>query len=236
MRSTREVDVGGISIRYVWVQNSIRRHTHLVMDDVDGLQLRTPARVSAAEADRLVARARDWVEAARVRQAGAKAAKVPIVEGAQLPYLGSVLELRLRKSRSLRISRRGDQLMVSAPDLDPVRLHAELERWYRSEARSVLWERLIELGQPHGLLPTSVSIRAQRTRWGSCSRSGRINLNWRLMLLERDLTDYVLVHELCHLRHMNHGRDFWQLVGTLMPDFEQRESQVNAIRGAALAL
>ena len=235
-RATREVDAAGYLIRYVWVRNAKRIHTHLIMDEKDGLQLRAPLWMSAEEADALVARSRRWVQGALARRAFADSKKATLSDGAQLPFFGVELTLQVRAANRLSISLRGDQLVVATPDLSEEVLRHGLEAWYRAQARSRLWERLLELGGPHDLLPTGISIRAQRTRWGSCSSSGRINLNWRLMLLPMRLVDYVLTHELCHLSHMNHGSAFWHLVRQLMPDFEQREHEVNRIRGAELPL
>lgn len=82
----------------------------------------------------------------------------------------------------------------------------------RQQAKNILPQRLKELAQLHDLHYTSVRINAARTRWGSCSSKGNINLSLYLMILPQQLSDYVLLHELCHTREMNHGPHFWQLM------------------------
>ena len=83
--------------------------------------------------------------------------------------------------------------------------------------------------------PARLAIRGQRTRWGSCTSRGTVSLNWRLVLLPSRLADYVIVHELCHLRHMNHSRRFWSLVASVIPDWAERRSELDAAQ-ATLAL
>jgi predicted metal-dependent hydrolase len=95
----------------------------------------------------------------------------------------------------------------------------EAQRAWRTRAREVLPARLYELANQHSCLVTAVSIRSQRTRWGSCGRNGHISLNWRLMLMPEWVRDYVLVHELMHLRRMDHSPKFWRHVEAACPDY-----------------
>lgn len=89
----------------------------------------------------------------------------------------------------------------------------------RERARRELRVRLRELADAHGVAFTKVSIRNQHSRWGSCSRSGTICLNWRLVLMPAWIRDYVIVHELMHLRRMDHSPRFWRLVGKICPEY-----------------
>ena len=82
-----------------------------------------------------------------------------------------------------------------------------------------------------GVRPQRVTIRGQRTRWGSCSTHGTISLNWRLLQVPGELVDYVLVHELCHLRHMDHSPRFWALVAETVPDHARRRARLDALQG-----
>jgi len=89
----------------------------------------------------------------------------------------------------------------------------------RSRARTTLPVRLRELAAAHGLAVARVSIRNQRTRWGSCSRDGHICLNWRLVLMPDWVRDYVMVHELMHLRRLDHSPAYWRLVAAACPEY-----------------
>jgi predicted metal-dependent hydrolase len=91
----------------------------------------------------------------------------------------------------------------------------------RARARRELPPRLLALAARHGLTVTRVSIRNQRTRWGSCGRDGHISLNWRLVLMPDDVRDYVLLHELMHLRRMDHSPAYWALVAEVCPGYRE---------------
>lgn len=95
-----------------------------------------------------------------------------------------------------------------------------LEKRYRSAARTQFEQRCDYYHQFTGGCYTSVTIRDQKTRWGSCSSRGTLSFNYRLIFAPPAVLDYVVVHELCHLTHMNHSKDFWNLVGLVMPDYK----------------
>lgn len=94
------------------------------------------------------------------------------------------------------------------------------EQALRLRAKRELPRRLLELADRHGLTVTRVSVRNQRWRWGSCSRSGHICLNWRLVTMPDAVRDYVMLHELMHLRRMDHSPRFWKLVAEVCPDYQ----------------
>lgn len=91
-------------------------------------------------------------------------------------------------------------------------------------------ERLEFWNRVYGFSWKSVAIRNQKTRWGSCSRRGTLSFNYRLILLAPELLDYVVVHELCHLKEFNHSRAFWELVGRGIPDWRARRAELKKIR------
>ena len=111
----------------------------------------------------------------------------------------------------------------------------QIERELRNRAKRELPGRLLELAARHALTVTRVSVRNQRWRWGSCSRNGHICLNWRLVQMPDAVRDYVLLHELMHLKRMDHSPAFWKLVGAVCPDFKAARAWLKAFsRGAIL--
>ena len=104
-----------------------------------------------------------------------------------------------------------------------------MQGWLQQQAKQILSPWLQELAERLGLICTGVTVRAQKTRWGSCSSNGRINLNRNLLFLSPTLVEYLLVHELCHLREPNHSPRYWQQVEKALPDYRQRD---RALRGA----
>src|SRR5688572_15990747 len=108
-------------------------------------------------------------------------------------------------------------------------LSPDAERELRDRARRELPARLLELAAGHGLTVARVSIRNQRWRWGSCSRKGRICLNWRLVQMPDSVRDYVMIHELMHLKRMDHSPKFWKLVAEVCPDFKAARAWLRAL-------
>jgi predicted metal-dependent hydrolase len=100
-----------------------------------------------------------------------------------------------------------------------------LKRWLTRQAKATLLPWLAELSEGAGLPFQRVAVRGQRTRWGSCSARGNINLNYKLLFLPPDLVRYILHHELCHIVHLNHSRSFWKLLATLEPDYRVFNTQ-----------
>ncbi len=100
---------------------------------------------------------------------------------------------------------------------------------HKAEARRVIMARLAHYGSLYGLTWNRVAIRDQRRRWGSCSSLGNLNFNYRLLFLPDHLRDYVIVHELCHLKEMNHGERFWELVAQTCPLYESHIAELRAL-------
>lgn len=93
------------------------------------------------------------------------------------------------------------------------------DRRYRNSARQIIADRVAFYHQVTGGSYTSITIRDQKTRWGSCSSRGTLSFNYRLVFAPSKVLDYVVVHELCHLTHLNHSKDFWNMVEQIMPDY-----------------
>ncbi len=96
-----------------------------------------------------------------------------------------------------------------------------LEKRYRSAARAQFETRTAHFHSMTGGHFTSITVRDQKTRWGSCSSLGTLSFNYRLIFAPPAVLDYVVVHELCHLTHMNHSKDFWSMVASIMPDYKK---------------
>lgn len=107
---------------------------------------------------------------------------------------------------------------------DTIKRMEVMDRRYRQAAREYFTKRCEHYRQLTGGSYTRVTIRDQKTRWGSCSTSGTLSFNYRLMFAPLRVLDYVVVHELCHLTHMNHSRNFWNLVGSVMPEYKEHRA------------
>lgn len=105
-----------------------------------------------------------------------------------------------------------------------MKLTEQQKHFYREKAREVLTNRVQYYALVMGITYGRISIREQKTRWGSCSAAGNLNFNWKLVLMPPGVMDYVVVHELAHRREMNHSRKFWELVESYMPDYKKYRS------------
>jgi len=122
----------------------------------------------------------------------------------------------VKKYRELEKARKD----MPVSDLTPLQRKA-LEKRYRQAAREYIPSRVAYYERIIGVTHDSIRIRDQKTRWGSCSAKGNLNFNWRLMLAPPRVLDYVVVHELCHRKEMNHSKAFWNAVETVLPDYKQ---------------
>jgi predicted metal-dependent hydrolase len=144
-----------------------------------------------------------------------------------LPLLGGELRLHVEPGTGRGLCRRdGERLHVRAPHAGAAR--AAVETWYRREAQAHFRARVTHFAPHVGHAPRAIHVRAQRTRWGSCSARGVISLNWRLLQLPAALLDYVVVHELCHLRVPDHSPRFWAEVARILPDWRERRRALRA--------
>ena len=105
-----------------------------------------------------------------------------------------------------------------------IHLDAAQEKELRERAKSVLAQRTADFARQVGVTYGRITVRDQKTRWGSCSQTGNLNFNFRLILAPPEVLDYVVVHELCHRRQMNHFAQFWQEVARVLPDYRERKA------------
>ena len=105
-----------------------------------------------------------------------------------------------------------------------IHLDAAQEKELRERAKSVLAQRTAYFARQVGVTYGRITVRDQKTRWGSCSQTGNLNFNFRLILAPPEVLDYVVVHELCHRRQMNHSAQFWQEVAQVLPDYRERKA------------
>jgi len=175
------------------------------------VQVTLPKRAPLRAADEAVRELAPWIE--RRRRALARAAAEVARTPGTVPYLDTELTLVAQPGRT-RVHRRGDVLLV--PER---RTEEALERWYRRAARTEIGPRLDAAVARAGTSYTGLTIRGQRTRWASCSSTGGMSFNWRLLLAPEAVLDYVIEHEVCHLEVMDHSPRFWRLLESRVPDW-----------------
>ena len=214
-----EVMLGGQAVPYTLVRNARSRHVRMTFTP-EGLRVSAPTRLPQAEVDRAVTSKERWL--LRHHDLLAPAAPAPLVDGMALPFLDGEVELGVRAAGRASVAFRPDEGRIAvavpaSPDA-PAQVRDLVERGYRSVARDWFARACAHFGPQVGAQPTSISVRDPRTRWGSCSARGSVSLSWRLMMAPARVAEYVVVHELAHLVHLDHSRDFWSLVARVLPD------------------
>jgi predicted metal-dependent hydrolase len=183
------------------------------------LRVTVPRGGSRREAEAFVAQNQKWIERERQR-VGAEHAPVQWHAGSEILLRGAAVPILVARDGQRLVIAYGDRRFVTSDSLD---LRAAIETDLKQLARVELIPRLHELAAAHGLSVAAVTIRNQRSRWGSCARNGNIALNFRLVQMPQPIRDYVLIHELMHLRQQNHSRRFWRLVEAACPAFRDAE-------------
>ena len=191
-----------------------------------------PKRTSAAAVEAFVAAHRDWIRETR----GAFAAEHPpepfaLPDRICLPAIERAFLVRYKRddgSRTVRYRVTRSTVVLSGGTRDPAKCVAALRRWLGSLARKEYLPRLRSLSMLTTTVFQRMHVRGQKTCWGSHSGTGTISLNYCLMFLSPAHLRYVMIHELCHARHMNHSRRFWSLVGSYEPDYRRLDADLNS--------
>jgi len=222
----RRIVLGSHAVEYA-LRRSSRRTIGFMIDD-DGLRVTAPRRVTLAEVDNAIRAKQRWIltklhERGERRQQRLQKPPLRWVDGAQLPYMGGEITLRLTeavRSHCVFDPQSGELSVGVTPGLSELQLKERVRLWYHAEASRVFEERLDLYAQRMRLSYNAFALSSAGTRWGSCTSAGNIRLNWRLIHYPLNLIDYVVAHELAHLREMNHSPRFWATVGAVYPDYD----------------
>jgi predicted metal-dependent hydrolase len=215
----QDPEFGAVTVRRL----KLARHVKLKIDQRGGISISMPPRAPLFLAKSLLAQSRPQV---RQHLAKMQTDQAPLLNG---ELIGKSHRLILTESAMFGSRLNGTELHVTIPvGVDPQGPEAQQYikeaalKALRTQAKAYLTRRLQTLAQEHGFNYNSIRFSNAGTRWGSCSSSGTISLNIWLMQLQFPLIDYVLVHELCHTRQMNHSPEFWSHVEVILPDYKLR--------------
>jgi predicted metal-dependent hydrolase len=232
-RATRRIQLGTTDVAYAF--RRAKRRTIGMAVGPDGLEVSAPRWVTLGEVESALHEKADWIARKLVemqeRQQQLGAARIVWRDGVLLPYLGDQLKVVLDSSNVLK--KNSAQFEPATSGTHTLRLglplHAEPEQirdavqaWLMRQAKALFVERLNHFAPQLGVQWQRVSLSSAATRWGSAGADGAIRLNWRLIHHKLEVIDYVVAHELSHLRVMDHSPRFWETVQSVMPDYAQR--------------
>ncbi len=198
-----------------------KRRTISIQVRSDGkVIVRAPLRLAEKIVRTFVESKADWI----TRKKAEVAVRAPVTvrtfgEGERFLLLGREIPIRVVPAQrtALTLTETFNLSQKALPQAADV-----FEKWYKAYALTLLQERVKLYAAQHGFKPARIRITSARTRWGSCSSSGTLSFTWRLVMAPLDVVDYVVIHELVHLRVHNHSKDFWEGVAALMPDYKRR--------------
>jgi predicted metal-dependent hydrolase len=243
-RASREVRLKDTQVAYEFTRG--KRRTIGFMVGAEGLSVRAPSWVTLKDVDKVLQDKAEWIlrklDETRHRHERVEASRIVWADGAQFPFLGQPVVIRLDSRRApgriTAVLEAGEdaagQQVQALPTLHLSLTHDASEtqvrdavlKWIAGQARQLFIERMNHFASQLGVQWSKLSLSNAATRWGSASADGSIRLNWRLIHFGLPVIDYVVAHELSHLRVMNHSKRFWDTVATVVPDYPALRQQL----------
>ena len=190
-----------------------------------GVIVFAPMRMSSVEILKIVKTKAGWIIKKLVESRAKEAQKYErhFGDGDKLLYFGKDCQLNIVAECAVKkpiVTIYDDEIFVQIKEWDREAVKIAIEKWYRQKAQEKICERIKHFQQYLSVYPVNIKIKAQEKRWGSCTAKGNLNFNWRIIMAPPDVIDYIVVHEMCHLVHLDHSSNFWGLVRKIMPEYK----------------
>ncbi|ANV89129.1 M48 family metallopeptidase [Picosynechococcus sp. PCC 7117] len=230
----RQFSLYGETLPYL-LKRGDRRTLQISIHPDKSIVVHASHKVALTDIDNLLAKRNRWIDKTlrKIDQLPAPPSKRQYISGEIHHYLGRQYRLNITQGESNSIKLQGGYFQIIVPDpANRDHIKALLQQWYKDHATLLFQRHLAEcIKKTQHILdlgdrPINLKIRPMRTRWGSCSSRGNINLNLDLIQAPPSCIDYVIIHELCHFREMNHSKKFWRLLSQCLPDWEQRKQKL----------
>jgi len=228
--TSAEINLDGQVIPYTLVISQSAHHVRLQVSAADGLRVILPQQYPLSRAEEFIREKQRWI---KKKLSMMQQNQEIYTDDSHIQYLGGTLNIRRLKSAdsSTTIQLTDTELEVRLPasitEIRPI-----VDAWLRTRARSVI-EALVNQHSRHMQVTYSkLNIRNAKTRWGSCSARGSLSFNWKLIMMPLETIEYVVIHELCHLREMNHSPKFWKLVEQYSPNWRAHRRWLKCNDGA----
>ena len=195
-----------------------------------GLVIHAPKRISQSQLEDIIVQKADWVLR---KLASVTANKIPEIQwqhGEQLLFLGNAITLTIEhNTRSKAVEYEPGVLQLAMPNQDEVLIARKVVQWYKKQAITDFTRRLEIFSSKLGVKFTSLTLSNAASRWGSCNSKKEIRLNWRLLQAPPHIINYVVCHELAHIKEMNHSAKFWATVASIFPDYKAAEKELKVL-------
>jgi len=227
MVEKRETSINGQTITYTVRRSRRAKRVRLEVMPQTGLTVIVPRSYNIGQLSGLIKSKERWISRnlARFSHIRSLAAKNQLRYGDTVLYLGQDLELVRAENHDVtgNVMLEGNKLAVSSGLFKNGILELALEQWYRTEAAKLINEKADKLSSQMGISYERIAIRGQKTRWGSCSRKKNLSFNWKLIMAPEPVIEYVVIHELTHLKEMNHSKRFWELLAKYCPGWREHK-------------
>ena len=227
---SESITIGATRIDYL-IRQSDRTRARLVVLPCGSVEARVPRGTANDWIEAYLRRNRLWIlrqqlyfERFRPREPARR-----YVAGETFRYLGRQYQLRLLKGVGSTVRLKGRHLVVTMPERDPEAIRCAIRTWYRDHAKAVFARRApacFHKVRSKGISEQPIELRSMKRRWGSCTKQGRLLINPHLVVAPTDCVDYVLMHEICHLKYPHHDQKFYRLLTTVMPDWPRRRDRL----------
>lgn len=216
--------IGGFEFPVEIIRTDRRRSASIYLDG-EGIKVRVPRGLSDGYVRDLIEKKSPWIKR-KLREAELAVLPRPkeFVSGESFSYLGRNYRLKVLHGDPPSLKLKGGYLEASISDSSKTgeeEVRSLLLDWYRKHAQQRLEEKTHRYAKILQVKPNFVSVRDYKSRWGSCSTTGDISYNWRIVMAPHRIVDYVVVHELCHLLEHNHSAIYWRHVERIIPDFQE---------------
>lgn len=211
----------------VQIIRTTRKRTASLILEYGQLQLIVPESFPEEDMPKVVAKKHDWI----LKKASEQKIYPPFkikeyVNGENFPFLGKNYRLKINIANHTSVDLQNGYIIVNLPKNAKDKAECAkqlLLSWYLKQAKVKLPEKVERFSKITGGIPKSIDVKDHKTKWGSCNKDGNLFFNWRIILAPHRIVDYIVMHELCHVLHHNHSKEFWHSLECHMPDYLERK-------------
>jgi len=217
------IELSGIKVSYTVRRSARARHLRITISPHNGVVVTMPARLKRyINPEEFLRDKEEWI-LRHLSRMSFPANSTGLEPGATLHFQGNAYRLTVDRHQSARprISISNGELLVMLPDDFEGDLKETIKTWIKRQAERIIRQEAVRYAEIIGVEFNSLAVRDQKTKWGSCSKKGNLSFNWRLLLFPPQVRRYIVIHELCHLKHFNHSPRFWALVERYSPGYRE---------------
>ncbi|MBS4538646.1 M48 family metallopeptidase [Clostridium sp. D2Q-11] len=191
------------------------------------IKVKAPRRLSEEQIIQWVKSKSEWIakKTSEFKDIEHMLRKKEYINGEKFMYLGEEYPLEIIIDKSLaksKVKNLNDKFYIHTSIREEYIMNDAMEQWYRERTEEIILEKIKYYEKYFNVVPNKIKIKEQKRIWGSCSSKKNLNFNWRLSMAPISVIEYIVVHEMCHLIHMNHSKKFWNLVGDIMPNYKEK--------------